>query len=182
MCTPIGHTLFGYSVFLASPLWNQWKAWRIFLFVLIVANMPDLDIVIGYIVGKPNLYHQHFSHSLFFVMCVSILLGWGSKWFLKGFGLKMGLLTAGILLSHLMLDFLGRDTSYPYGIQVFWPFSKEFFISPVRIVRSVSKSSASQTFIQSLFCWHNFWTVFSEIAVFVPLILGLRIWRKKRQK
>jgi len=182
MSTPVGHTLFGLSIFLGSPFWDRWKWFRAVLFVLVVANLPDLDIFIGFVSGSPNQYHQHFSHSLFFAVLISILTGILYQLYQKKAGFRMGLLTLMILLSHDFLDFLGRDSSYPYGIQLFWPFSQDFYLSPVQIVRSVSKSSSSGTFIQSLFCRHNALTVASELAVFLPLSAGLYLWRKKKNQ
>jgi len=90
-----------------------------------------------------------------------------------------GFIISGILLTHLVLDYFTIDTSEPYGMQVFWPISKGYFISPVTFLGDLYKSSSSATFIPSLFVWHNLKTVALETAIFLPLLTGVWIVKKK---
>ncbi len=178
MCTPIGHSLAAYSVVYATrPRWTQ-QYGSIFLMVIIVGNLPDIDLIFGYFVGNPNLYHHLWTHSITFCILGGLLFGLGYRLLTGRNGFSVGCIAFLITLSHLILDFFARDTNTVKGIQLFWPFSEHYYISPVSLFWEVHKSSANSTFIQSLFCWHNLYTILFEIAILGPVLIFL--WLKNR--
>lgn len=178
MCTTIGHSLVGYAIFLRSFSYERWKGWQVLLLVLIMANIPDIDLLFGYVAGNPNLYHHFWTHSLVFVLGIGGLLGLLYRVITRRRCFKVGFLMICIMLSHIIMDFFTKDTSSPYGIQLLWPVSQKFYISPVTIFRDVSKASSSNAFLESLFCWHNFWTVLLEVVLFGPMLIWA-VFRKR---
>jgi membrane-bound metal-dependent hydrolase YbcI (DUF457 family) len=181
MCTPVGHTLAG-GALLTSVKGGLSDRWLFFILVMVFANLPDIDLLFGAVRGNPNLFHHHWTHSI--VFCVFTGTAGG---FLLSRRLKMSrgrsvLLMTGILLTHVLLDFFTRDTSEPFGQQLFWPFSSGFVASPWTPLPDVYKSSANRTFINALFSLHNLKTVAAEAAVFGPLFLAVRQIKKRGEQ
>ena len=179
MCTPIGHSLVGYSVLSHESGLGIRSRWIMFLHVLALANLPDIDFLFGWARGNPNAYHHLWTHSLIFALLAGGLYGAVYTLFLRRDGIKAGGFAAGIVLSHLVLDFFSKDTREPCGMPLFWPFSNKFLLSPVTIFQDVHKASSNSTFLGSLFCWHNLWTILLEVAVLSPVIAWLILKGRK---
>lgn len=170
MPTPVGHTLMGYIVYTDRKMANWNLTWRDLLIFILVANLPDIDYLPGFLMGKPNKFHHGMTHSISLAVLIGCILG--LIYFMKErrnfvkyfFSFSM------TYSSHLLLDFLGKDTSYPYGEQLFWPFSNIYFMSPIAIFSDVHKASSSKIFIQSLFNWNNLGTVVIEAIILLPII------------
>ena len=176
MPSPIGHSLAGYAIYSSVEARQNWRT--IILFVL-VAILPDIDFLPGFIVGSPNKYHHQFTHSLGFAVIVGLLSSGflsikGNKQFWRNFWIFSGL-----IFSHVVLDFFTLDTSVPYGEQLLWPFTTEYYLAPVWLFRDVDRVSSSDFFIKSLFIQHNLWTVVVECAVLLPVIGVIHILKKK---
>lgn len=77
-------------------------------------------------------------------------------------------------MSHVLLDWLGADSSPPRGLMALWPFSSEFFIAPVSIFwdvpRSFSRAAVS----------HNLLAIGIEILVLCPPLILL--WRRAHRR
>ena len=181
MCTPVGHSLVGYTILLSRHDKNGRGWWMVVFSAMVISNLPDVDFLFGYIVGHPNQYHHLWTHSLVFALLAGLFFGFGYRVFKRRAGIRVGFLVFAVILSHVVLDLFTKDTSPPYGMQLFWPVSRGFFISPVTIFREVSKSSASGTFLKSLFCWHNLWTVLSEVGL-LGIPLGFVLFRRREGK
>jgi len=180
MCTPIGHTLLGYGIARNHSIFKDQKGWLLILAILIFANLPDVDYLFGALSGFPNRYHQTWTHSLVFVLCVSFLTGVGYKTVRHTFSWKVPMIVFLILTSHLVLDMLGNDTRYPYGIQLFWPFSKSHILSPITVFRGINKASENHRFLQALFCWGNLKTVGLEVLILGPVAAWSFIRNRKK--
>ena len=85
--------------------------WIALLILLVAANLPDIDLLFGAVKGNPNLYHHQWTHSVFFCMAAALVLMMAMKRFSALDHGRLALLLAGILLSHLLLDWLTKDTS-----------------------------------------------------------------------
>lgn len=125
MPSPIGHTLMGGVIYAT-------KGKKGLLFCLIYANLPDIDFLPGIILGSLNKYHHTFTHSLLFLAVLALLTGFIA-------GRKAGWLSFILLLSHIIMDYFTADTSIPYGMTIFWPFSNRYFISPISIFPAYKK-------------------------------------------
>jgi membrane-bound metal-dependent hydrolase YbcI (DUF457 family) len=85
------------------------------------------------------------------------------------------LMCAAAHASHLLLDWLGADPSWPFGIQVLWPFSHRWFISGWNLFPYTERrhmfSAGSMAINLKAAAW--------EIAVMGPIVLALGLWRRR---
>jgi membrane-bound metal-dependent hydrolase YbcI (DUF457 family) len=89
----------------------RWRAWAV---CAALAALPDVDIVLGIVLGKGGSYHGTFTHSITAVVVWSLIgyLFGGGRWAaLAGVGYA----------SHLLADLL--DESGPTNLMLAWPFS-----------------------------------------------------------
>ena len=179
MCTPIGHSLAGIAVFFHKKRFNI--NIRLILMTLILANLADLDFIFGWVSGDPNQYHHQWTHSLFFMFSIAIIVCAG-RWLLsRPHYFKSGIYVGAVLGSHVLLDFFTKDRSFPYGMQLFWPVSNEFFISPLTVFDDVNKASSNTDFIPSLFCRHNLMTVLLEVLILSPVLISILFLQYRRR-
>jgi membrane-bound metal-dependent hydrolase YbcI (DUF457 family) len=176
VCTPIGHTLAGSILVQNSRIRFRWMNWKWMLGLIIYSNLPDIDFLFGWMKGNPNLIHQEGTHSLAFIMGVSLLTGLLIQMRNKN-GWQGGSLCFLILGVHLLFDIFGSDSRPPIGIPLFWPFSEFRVHSLFSIFGSVTKASDNHDFIPSLFCRHNGLVVLREIGIaglFWGVMTGIR--------
>jgi membrane-bound metal-dependent hydrolase YbcI (DUF457 family) len=89
------------------------------------------------------------------------------------------LMCAAAHASHLLLDWLGADPSWPFGIQALWPFSHRWFISGWNLFPATERrhlfSGASIAINLEAAAW--------EIAIIGPIVLALGLrrggWRSR---
>jgi membrane-bound metal-dependent hydrolase YbcI (DUF457 family) len=77
--------------------------------------------------------------------------------------------------SHLLLDWFGGDTKLPAGIQLLWPFSDAWFISPVPIFRATDVGR----FFRPLTMLSNGLAVLLEMLLLTPVALMALAWRRR---
>lgn len=181
MPLPFGHSLMGYALYKTMPQETRVISWRMFLLFVLLANLPDIDYLPGFLQGNPNKFHHHFTHSLGFTVMVGWILATYSYLKKRKRFLTYFLMFAGVCFSHVVLDFLTADYSQPYGVPLFLPFSNRYFISPITVFMSIDKSNSSNIFIQSLFVMHNFWAALWEIVVFIPVLSIINLRNKRRK-
>jgi membrane-bound metal-dependent hydrolase YbcI (DUF457 family) len=180
MCTPIGHGLAGASVYRAGSGKGIHPPW-FFIFILLCANIPDVDFLFGFVAGNPNLYHHAWTHSLTFCAGAGVLAALGSRFFIeKNQSLRIGLMTSGAVLSHLVLDYFTADQNPPFGIKLFWPFTGNDYISSVPVFQDVYRVSMNRGFFESLICRHNGVTLLIEIAIMGSLFVLVVLFTRKR--
>ena len=164
MSTPIGHSLAGVSVYFLSGRRFSSPGWKALFFCIVVACLPDIDFLPGFFVGNINYFHHRCTHSLFFALVVSLGVWFVSR---KSGGIKWGLLTFILILSHLAVDYAAIDRTAPFGMPLLWPFSGEYFYSKYAFLPEVWRESS----VASVFNRHNLRTVIVELAVFIPIAL-----------
>jgi len=173
MPTPIGHALAGAALALValppprpSVSTSTWTA------VALVAGMaaaPDLDLLFQ--------AHRTATHSLGSIVLITILArvvtgkvtaSSGDAWRLAALcGLAWG--------SHVLLDWMGADTSSPRGVQVLWPFSDRWFISEWDVFRRVERRHPFEPATMTA----NLLTVAQEIVLMLPVVAGAW-WIRRR--
>ena len=122
---------------------------------------PDLDLLVG--------AHSTYTHSLGAVVIV---------------GLAALAVTRQALLSaacaaawgtHVLFDWLGADSSLPLGIMALWPFTNEFYQSPVTVFMAISRRYWLPGFYA-----HNTLAVARELLILSPLVWI--VWRTRLQR
>jgi membrane-bound metal-dependent hydrolase YbcI (DUF457 family) len=83
---------------------------------------------------------------------------------------------AGAYSSHIVLDWLGEDTSSPHGVMALWPISGEHYISPVAIMPSITRRYWLPGFWEQ-----NVSALAFELAVLVPILTLVWWWRRRVQ-
>ena len=159
MPSPVGHSLLGVVItgafYIPRGSVSHWiKTLRekkhYFLFGILFANLPDIDYLPGVLMGDLNHYHHMYTHTLGWVMMVTL-----GAWFVwkvrqPQIAWKEGLFLFTLLASHLVSDWLTADGKPPYGLMLFWPLSDHYFISSTPIFWRLFKNNWSE-------CWqlHN---------------------------
>lgn len=179
MPLPLAHSLAGYTISQGQRLKFFEKTWQNVLLFVVLANLADADFVPGFFAGNPNAFHQLHSHSFGAAVLVGLL---GACYF----GRKNGKYTAYFAVitlayfSHVVLDYFTHDMREPFGVMLWWPLSSEHFTAPNSIFVAVHKSSASGTFLQSLWHVRNGQALLRELLVMAPLAL-LAWWTQRKR-
>ena len=184
MPLPVAHSLMGYAIGESLRFRLARSFWMNAFIFMVLANLPDIDFLPGFLLGSPNMYHHHQAHSLGFAAAVGIL-GGGCWWlrqrrFWPGFGLVFATVS-----SHLVLDLLTQDFSDPHGMMLLWPLTSEFYDVPWKIFLAVNKSNQSADFFASVLHENNLRVVAVELAVMLPLAALVTfkrfwVWRAHR--
>jgi LexA-binding, inner membrane-associated putative hydrolase len=124
MPTPVGHALGG-----LAAAWMFRRRAGLALACVLAAVVPDLDLLFR--------SHRAYTHSIGAVAIVALV-----AWLV----MRRGPHTLGSTLamtaaygSHLLLDWLGKDSSNPPGLMALWPFSSGFYISGLDLFKEVSR-------------------------------------------
>ncbi|MFQ5632703.1 MAG: metal-dependent hydrolase [bacterium] len=176
MPTPIGHSLAGLLLSKTKIFVPSRSTYKSIAVAMILANLADADFVPGLLSGNPNEFHHGVTHSVGASFFVGFLFAGYFFYRQRRFLAPFIFATVGYS-SHIVFDFFAVDTSMPRGIPALWPFSPEYFISPIAVFSDVRRSAASGTFFQSLFIAHNGWTVCREMLVLAPMLLIVQIRR-----
>jgi membrane-bound metal-dependent hydrolase YbcI (DUF457 family) len=174
MPTPMGHALGAAAVYFGSTGRPAREDLGLAAACVGAGLFPDLDFAIAPFVGRS--YHNYFTHSLGFAAFFGIAA------YLLARTLKRSrpFRDAGILfaayLSHILLDYFGKDTSPPFGVQLLWPLTDAFYESPLIIFGDVWRGTLAR-----LFGLHNWLTMVREVLILVPIV-GLLWWRGRRRR
>lgn len=97
----------------------------------LLGTLPDLDVVIDYGSAIANFaQHRGFSHSLFVLIPLSLLIGWLLwRWRPQVSLARWLTLVTLVLVTHPLLD-----TFTTYGTQIFWPVGPPMAISSIFII------------------------------------------------
>ena len=165
MPSPIGHGLAGISVaWFTTPRARRSVA----ITCALLAASPDIDVLSG--------SHRGPTHSLAAVALVcAVAVVFSGAWRLPAarVAAACGLAYA----SHLLLDWLGKDTAAPYGIMALWPFSSRYYWSGADLFMEISR----RYWKGDEFIVGNLRSLVVELALLLPiaaLAYFLRIRRK----
>jgi membrane-bound metal-dependent hydrolase YbcI (DUF457 family) len=167
MPTPAGHLLGAAAVYFGSTDRPLREDWGLAAACVGSSLFPDLDFAITPLVGRS--YHNYFTHSLGFAALFGVAVYFLARELKRSAPLRDTAILTAVYLSHILLDFLGKDTSPPIGVQLFWPFWDGFFKSPVIIFGDVWRGSLAR-----LFGLHNWMTMAWEVLVLMPVVILLR--------
>jgi len=119
MPLPLGHTAIGLATYETAQDTDQHHSrWGIFIFITILANLPDVDVILGLLLqGNGNLFHRGPTHSLLFALLAGYIAS--HLWRLGERIPRLGFpLCFGLIFSHVLADMM--FTTAP--VSLFWPF------------------------------------------------------------
>ena len=175
MATPLGHALAGLAlgplIAWRRPFLGHWADLALFA---ALSQLPDLDFLPGLLIGRPEAFHHAQSHSLGAAVLVGLLAAlygrtrdeaW--RWGLLGFALVMG---------HVLLDAIGQDSSYPYGVPLWWPLSNDYLLSDWTPFLDIRRKPLGWGIV-----WHNLQAMGLEVLLLGPPA-ALVLWLVNRAR
>jgi len=168
--SPVGHTLAGFCGYAVAQNYvgPERRGWLLVGSVTL-ANLADLDFLPGILLGDLRIFHHQMTHSLAAVVMVGLFIGGLAHW-RKAKGIWWGMLGGSLYLSHIALDLLVKDSTPPFGVQLLWPFSKAYFISPITPFAGFNYFDPSLGVVRVVFSVHNLWTLLQEILLLAPVV------------
>jgi len=128
-----------------------------------IGAAPDLDLLAG--------THSTYTHSIGAVAFVVLAaLGWT-----RGRRPLLALACGAAVASHILLDWLGSDTTPPIGIMALWPLTREFYQSSLFVFETISR----QWWLPQFYVW-NARAALREIAILLPIAAIVGAVRKTR--
>jgi membrane-bound metal-dependent hydrolase YbcI (DUF457 family) len=182
MPTTIGHILAGTAAAWTADLIPGRRGWRmaarsaswyrragngLTLTCALVAALPDTDLVFW--------GHRTATHSVTAVLLLTILAGVVTRQVTRWPVVRVALMFGGAYATHLVLDWLGADTSAPFGLQLGWPFSSAWFLSGWDVFRETTRRHPFSAASISV----NLLAVVQELAILAPVLALLWLAREK---
>jgi membrane-bound metal-dependent hydrolase YbcI (DUF457 family) len=176
MPTPVGHAIGGLAAaWLTESATGKlssrsWSRMLLAAACAAAAVSPDLDLLVG--------HHRTYTHSIGAVAAAGAVawlfarrrreLSSGAHPPSRGESLRPGIVAVAVAAayaSHLLLDWLGKDSSNPPGLTALWPFSSRFYISGANVFGEVSR----RYWKPEEFIVGNFLAVGRELLILVPI-------------
>ena len=119
MPLPMGHAAIGLASYeLNTNNHSALTSLKIIIFITILANMPDFDVIVGLLIKwNGNAYHRGPTHSLLFALTMGFLASKAWRFSSRIPRMKFECCFL-IIFSHIVADFF--FTSSP--VSFFWPF------------------------------------------------------------
>jgi len=182
VASPIGHSLAGLTIYLAAtPRTRVGQAlredWRRIVGFIALANLPDLDFLIGTIVyGHAERIHGGITHGLPFAVAVALVVA--LTWPTEDRG-RSFLLCLAVLGSHGVIDLFtshrGLGLVQTSGVTILSPFVREKIAPPFALFYGSLHGTWAK-----LMSLHNVVVVLYETVIFSAL-LGFVVFLKERR-
>jgi membrane-bound metal-dependent hydrolase YbcI (DUF457 family) len=164
MPSPVAHALAGLVVHTAvsrAPF-ELWDARRAALTVG-AALAPDLDLLLRLVDGRNH--HQAESHSVGAACLAALVAGVVARVLRAEAPARLARVVGLAWLSHLLLDWLSRDTNPPIGLLALWPFSHAWWKCPWPLFLDIGRTLEWATLR------HNVVAAAWECVLVLPLLL-----------
>ena len=123
MPLPIGHSAIGFATHsLISNDKANFNKWHMAIFIIILSNLPDMDVLFGLILqNNGSAFHRGPTHSILFALIMGYIASKSSKiWsYIPVISFKSCFM---LILSHVVADYF--LTSSP--VSFCWPFEVSF--------------------------------------------------------
>lgn len=181
MPSPIGHALGGVAAAWLVDLVPGTRGWRtaptsaawwdragsgFTAACAALAIAPDLDLLLR--------THRTVTHSLGAAVCVGLLAAALAANASRPI-LRVAAMCAAAYGSHLLFDWLATDRYVPYGIQVLWPFNRDWLISGWDIFPQTERRDLTTLPVIR----QNVAAVASELALLGPVVVLVWLVRVK---
>ena len=156
MPSPLGHALGGLAAGCALRPFTEADARTGILrrygpWFALLGMLPDVDLLFS--------VHRGPTHSL----GAALIVGLAALALTRR--RRLAVAAACAYASHVLLDWLGADTSVPVGVMALWPLGREHYQSSVEVFDSVWRRNETPDF------WiHNVKAVAKELAILLPLV------------
>ena len=166
MPSPVGHAIAGLSsMWATAPRAGRSLA----VACALLAAAPDIDVLFG--------GHRGPTHSVGALVIVSgTAAAFAAARRLPGGPITMvcGLAYA----SHLLLDWLGKDTALPYGIMAFWPLTSRYYSSGANFFLEISR----RYWKPDEFILGNLKSMLQELAILLPIAVLAYRWKTRNEE
>jgi inner membrane protein len=175
MPSPVGHLIGGVaagwlvqgSSGVGQGADTAWKREAVIFGAL--GALPDVDLLFG--------MHSGPTHSLGAALLVGVtsyLLGVRMR---AATPLRFALACFSAYASHILLDWLARDTTAPIGIMALWPFTHEYYESSLHLFMAVSR----RYYQGWAFVRHNLLAFLRELLILMPVLTAAILIRRRRR-
>ena len=181
MPTSIGHALAGAAAAWTADLVPGDRAWRtapasaswyrragngLTLACAALAALPDGDLLVH--------SHRTFTHSIGAMIVVGLIAGALAAIADRPI-VRVSLMCAAAVGTHVLLDYLAVDPMPPFGIQALWPFTRGWYISGWNILLETER----RHFFTVASIAVNARAVMRELAILGPIALAIWLVRVK---
>jgi membrane-bound metal-dependent hydrolase YbcI (DUF457 family) len=170
MPTPVAHALAGAAVYLWVSRARREDLW-LFATAVAAACFADLDFGLNFLTGEN--YHHYFTHSLAFASLFTLAAYFFARLNKRAAPGRDAWILGAAYVTHLGLDLFSKDTSAPYGMELWWPFSEAFAIAPVTLFDDIWRGTLAK-----LLGLHNWLAVAREVLIVGPLV-AISWWRRR---
>lgn len=178
MPSPVAHTLAAYAIMVSldpSLTSTRQKNSLALGAAFVFGSLADADFVVAHFTTQPFLRHHYFSHSIPFMLLFTVACWLALKLAGRGSPAKWAGLFGAAYSSHLLLDYMTEDGSFPYGIPLLWPLTHRHFVAPINIFYSIHRGTW-----QAIFSPENLHALLVEVVVMLPVaLLAVAIARRR---
>jgi inner membrane protein len=175
MALPIVHATAGYLIYRLERrgAWQRPRpaSWQRALGFMALANLPDADFLLGFVLGHPGTFHRGVSHTVLAAFLVgaglATLTWWrrGHPWW------PSALVFTAVYGSHLFLDAWSADARAPSGAAFFWPLSDAYFIFPIALFTEIFIDGHSRSgFLTSILRWETVLVLAREAVIALAVL------------
>ncbi|MGH6692302.1 MAG: metal-dependent hydrolase, partial [Gammaproteobacteria bacterium] len=146
------------------------------LFVIVLANLPDVDFLLGALVGRPRDWHRGATHTLVAALVVGLVAGAVATNVGRRF-LPVFLLAVALYGSHLALDTVMPDRRGEAGVPLLWPFYDGTVYAPVPLPAALRRfldlpiGENTESFVRSLMTPRALLVFVVEGLLSLPLLI-----------
>ena len=119
MPLPLGHSAIGFATHcLISKNKSSFNQWKLAIFIIILSNLPDIDVLFGLILqGNGSAFHRGPTHSILF----ALIMGFAASKFTRLWSQIPAIsfkICFFLILSHVVADYFLTNSA----VSSFWPF------------------------------------------------------------
>ena len=133
----------------------------------LVAASPDLDVLIG--------SHRIYSHTLGAAVLAGLLAALCAV-LARLPVVRTGIVCGAAYATHVLLDWLGKDSASPHGIMALWPLSSAFYTSGANLFFEISR----RYWTPDEFILGNAQSIGWEMVVMLPIAAAAWGIRRRR--
>ena len=162
MPSPLLHGAAGAA--LAGAWWRRPDKLVVIVALIVAANVADLDLVPGLLMGDAGRYHHQFTHSLGVAVIAGVMAVAAAAWFRLQNAARFGVLVAAAFASHVVLDMLSIGKSPYNAVPLLWPITNQLYTLPPSIFPDIQYERDAADFFGSLFSRTNLYALLFESA------------------